>query len=39
LRLSQETIRTLSATELSQAVAGCDTTSLTTEWTTRQPGK
>jgi len=31
LRLSHETIRTLGASELSQAVAGCDTTSLTTE--------
>jgi hypothetical protein len=33
LRLAKETIRTLGATELAQAVAGatCDTTSVTTE--------
>lgn len=31
LRLSLETIRTLSSGELANAVAGCDTTSVTTE--------
>jgi hypothetical protein len=31
LRLSQETIRSLTSGELANAVAGCDTTSVTTE--------
>jgi len=33
LRLSLETIRTLTSGELANAVAGCDTTSVTTEKT------
>jgi hypothetical protein len=33
LHLARETIRTLGATELAQAVSGCDTTSVTTEKT------
>jgi len=37
LRLSQETIRTLTNQDLSLAVAGCDTTSLTTEHTQAPP--
>jgi hypothetical protein len=37
LRLSQETIRTLTNQDLSLAVSGCDTTSLTTEHTEAPP--
>jgi len=37
LRLSQETIRTLSNQDLALAVSGCDTTSLTTEHTEAPP--
>jgi len=37
LRLSQETIRTLTNQDLSLAVSGCDTTSLTTEHTQAPP--
>ena len=33
LRLSRETVRALTATELTQAVSGCDMTT----WTTVQP--
>jgi len=37
LHLSQETIRTLTNHDLSLAVSGCDTTSLTTEHTQQAP--
>ncbi len=40
LGLSRETVRVLGASDLSQAIggSGCDTTSWTTDYTTKAPG-